>query len=378
MKAVTHVRLVLEDQVLDNHSLIYGDRIAALVPDEQLPATGLEVTDGEGAYLSPGLIDLHIHGRQGADVMDGNRDSLQTIAASVAAQGVTGFLGTTMTMALPAIARAVEAARQWLEAPGPGAELLGLHLEGPFISPRYKGAQNQAHILAPDFDLVAPWLDVVRIVTLAPEAAGALEFIDRLRGKGVVAAIGHSAATCEEALAAFGCGATHITHCFNAMSPLHHRAPGVVGAALGWPFTAELICDDIHVNPVFYQGFLNIKGLDRAIAVTDCMQAGGLPDGAYTLGGQPVEVREGACRLADGTLAGSTLQMNQALKHLGRSTDLTVPQLVRLGSLNPARVLGLEGERGSLAPGKRADFFLHDGAFRVFRTVCGGADIFQA
>lgn len=378
MKAVINARLILADQILDNHALIYNKRIEAIVPAKQLSDfPGISVMDGAGLYLSPGLIDLHIHGLEGVDVMDGSRDSLGTMARAIASQGVTAFVPTTMTAEPAAIESAVAAVREWIKAPGPGAELLGVHLEGPFISRRYKGAQNPEFILNPDFSLVEPWLDVLRIITLAPEATGAEAFIRLVRqNSDAVLAIGHSDATCEEALEAFEAGVSHITHCFNAMSPLHHRAPGVVGAALGWPFSTEIICDDYHVNPVFYQGFLNIKGLDKVIPVTDCMQAGGLPDGSYTLGGQQVLVKDGACRLADGTLAGSTLRLNQALYHLKRRTDLTMPQLVALASRNPAAVLSIEKDRGTLAVGKLADFFLHDEEFNVVKTVGKGEVIF--
>ncbi len=378
MKAVINVKLVLEDQVLNNRILFYDERIEEIVPEQHhKDLSGMDVLNGGGLYLSPGLIDLHIHGLAGVDVMDGTRDSLDIMAKSLASQGVTAFLPTTMTAEPAAISTAVLAVRQWIRNPGPGAELLGVHLEGPFISSRYKGAQNPEFIRTPDYSMVEPWLDVIRIITLAPETEGAEEFIRQIRqNSAVVLSIGHSDATCEQALEAYEAGVRHITHCFNAMSPFHHRAPGVVGAALGWPFTTEIICDDVHVNPVFYQGLLNIKGLEKVIPVTDCMQAGGLPDGSYSLGGQQVTVRDGACRLQDGTLAGSTLRLNQALNNLKRRTNLTLPQLASLASRNPAKVLGVDKDRGTLAIGKLADFFLHDEDFNVMKTVGKGKMIF--
>lgn len=379
MKAVTNTRLVLEDRILDNHILLFEERIEALVPAHELTdLAGLEVLEGGGAYCSPGLVEMHVHGLSGADAMDGSREALGVMAGAIAAQGVTAFVPTTMTAEPEAIGKAVEAIRQWMKAPGPGAELLGVHLEGPFISLKYKGAQNPGYIQNPSYELVQPWLDVTRVITLAPEAEGAGDFIRQIQANSsAVLSIGHSDATCEEALWAYEAGVRHVTHCFNAMSPLHHRQPGVVGAALGWPFTTEIICDDIHVNPVFYQGFLNIKGLEKVVAVTDSMQAGGLPDGVYSLGGQEVIVKEGACRLENGALAGSTLRLNQALYNLKRRTDLTIPQLVALASRNPARVLGIEKDRGTLAVGKLADFFLHDEEFEVMTTIGRGKVIFE-
>ncbi len=379
MKAVTNTRMILEDRILEEHILLYNERIEAIVPNSQISdLSGVELTDGGGGYLSPGLIDIHIHGLAGVDTMDGTREALGTMAGVIGAQGVTAFVPTTMTAEPSAIDRAVSAVRQWRQEPGEGAEILGVHLEGPFISREFKGAQNPAFIKAPDYSLAAPWLDMARIITLAPEAEGAEAFIRRvLETSSVILSIGHSDADLKQALSAYKAGVRHITHCFNAMKPLHHRAPGVVGAALGWPFTTEIICDDVHVDPSFYQGFLNIKGLDRVVLVTDCMQAGGLPDGSYTLGGQAVHVKGGACRLTDGTLAGSTLQLNQALRNVKRTTDLNMPQLVGLASRNPAAVLGILDQRGTIEAGKLADFFLHDEDYNVARTVGRGTVIFE-
>lgn len=379
MKAVTNTRLILEDRILEGYTLIHGEKIEAVIPSDQLSdLSGMEVYDGGGSCLSPGLIDIHIHGLAGADTMDGSRESLRTMAGVIAKQGVTAFVPTTMTAESAAIDRAVSAVRQWQQDPGEGAEILGVHLEGPFISKQFKGAQNPAFIKFPDYKLVAPWLDVARIITLAPEAEGAEEFIRQvLENSSAILSIGHSDADLNKALSAYKAGVRHITHCFNAMKPLHHRAPGVVGAALGWPFSTEIICDDVHVDPGFYQGFLNIKGLDRVVLITDCMQAGCLPEGSYTLGGQAVHVKGGACRLTDGTLAGSTLQLNQALRNVKRATELNMPQLVRLASRNPASVLGILDQRGTLEVGKLADFFLHDEEFNVARTVGRGTVIFE-
>lgn len=379
MKAIVNVRLVLEDQILDNQALIYDHRIEAIAPLDAVSAyKPLEVVDGKGLYLSPGLIDMHIHGIAGADFMDGTVEALGTMAATVASQGVTAFVPTTMTASAATTERAVSTVRQWRLRPGAGAEVLGVHLEGPFISSMYKGAQNPGHIRSPKFSEIEPYLDVVKVITLAPEMPGALDFIAEVkRNSTAVLSIGHSSASCEQALMAYEAGARHITHCFNAMSPFHHRQPGVVGAALGWPFSTEIICDNVHVNPVFYQGFVNIKGLDKVIPITDSIRAGGLPDGCYTLGGQQVAVQEGICRLSDGTLAGSTLKLNESLRNLREHTDLTIPQLVSLASRNPASVLGVEAERGTLAVGKLADFFLHDDAFNVAATTGRGKSIYM-
>lgn len=380
MKAVTGAKLVTAEGILENHILIHDEVIRGIIPKTELSdLCGMAVSEADGRFLSPGFIDIHHHGCFGADVMDGTRAALATIAEALPQFGVTAFLPTTMTQAPAVIAQAVAAVGSWMRQPGSGAEVLGVHLEGPFISPRYRGAQNAAFILKPDYAMVAPWLEAIRLITLAPECLGAQGFIAQVqRHPHVVLAIGHSDATYEEALEAYGWGVRHITHCFNAMSPLHHRAPGVVGAALAWPFTTELICDDHHINPAFYQGFINIKGAERTILVSDCIRAGGLPGGTAHLGGQTVTVSEGICRLSDGTLAGSTLTLNTALDNVRRRTELPLDRLVAMASANPARLLGLEHRKGALAVGLDADCVLHDEDFRVFRTWGRGKIIYEA
>lgn len=380
MKAVTHGKIVLKDEICEGQILIYGNSIEELIPASTVTdLSGMEVIDAQGRYVSPGLIDMHIHGLAGVDVMDGSTDAIGVIARTVPKHGVTAFVPTTMTMAPEVIDRAVKAVRQYMNVEECGAEVLGVHLEGPFISHKFKGAQNAEYIQNPNFKRVENWLDVVKVLTFAPELEGAELFIEEIQKQSdVVLSIGHSDASYEEALKFYEKGVRHITHCFNAMSPLHHRAPGVVGAALAWPFTTEIICDNNHVNPNFYQGFVNIKGVSKTVLITDCMQAGCLPDGEYALGGQNVCVQHGAPRLENGALAGSTLKMHEALRNLKKQTQLKLNEILQMATLNPARVLGVDHRLGSLEVGKDADFFIHNEDFDICCTVGKGNILYKA
>lgn len=399
LKAIRNVDVVTENEVLKDQVVVYGDHIEAIMDScsfegspwrdacETIDAEDISEDNGR-LIMSPGLVDIHIHGYMGVDVMDGNSEALRTISDQVVKNGVTSFLATTMTMGWKQIEGALLNVREWMQNRNAyGAEILGVHLEGPFISETFKGAQDPAYIIRPDFTLIEPWLDVIRLVTFAPETENADAFIEAARKYNeacrdqsdairhyskLALSIGHSAATYEIALSAFKNGVSHITHCFNAMSPLHHRAPGVVGAALAWPFTTEVICDGVHVSPEFFQGLINIKGKDRLVLVTDCMCAGGLGDGEYVLGGQSVVVTDGAPRLENGALAGSVLKMDQGIRNLKKHTDSDPVALAAIGSLNPARVIGVDERKGSLAVGKDADFYIHTDAYDVVMTAVKG------
>lgn len=355
-----------------------ANRADVLAADGRVQEVGVSISaaarkiDGRGKILMPGLIDIHVHGAAGSDAMDANASALSRIARKLPEEGVTSFLATTMTQTEERIKRAVEAAGKYVSADGE-AELLGIHLEGPFLSPEKAGAQNPQHFLAPDHTLFNDWQQVgggkIRIVTLAPELEGAEVFIRALGESGVIASIGHSAATYEQAVAS---GARHMTHLFNQMAPFHHRAPGVVGAALLDPrFRVELIADLVHSHPAAVELAYRQIGAERLILITDAMRAKGLAPGDYELGGQAVSVGPSGARLQSGRLAGSTLAMDQALRNMKQVAGCSLPELVRMGSLNAAEALGLE-RKGRIAPGMDADFVLLSEALEVELTVCRG------
>ena len=381
MKAIVGGRIVLADRVLEGMALLFDSHIRDIVPEGALPE-GPERLDARGGYVLPGFIDVHIHGYLGRDVSEGHEEDLPVIARGLAQRGVTGFLPTTMTLPKPALEKAFGAIRGAMAASKaaswPGAAVLGCHAEGPFISPKKRGAQALENIRAGDADLYLRNADVIRLCTVAPEEPGNLELIRTLREKtDIVVSMGHTAATYQQAVAGIDAGVRHATHLFNAMSRLDHREPGAVGAALlDGRVECELICDTFHVHPSLFQLVARMKG-DKLILITDCLPAGGMPDGSYTLGGQRFTVRGIECRLEDGTIAGSVLSMDRAVRNLLRYTDLSLPQAVAAASLAPARSLGLEGSVGSIEKGKRADLVLADEDLRVRATLLSGREIFR-
>lgn len=373
MKAFIHAKLMLEDRDIEDGYLVFDQRILDVGDMTHFPVDkGIDTIDLKGNILCPGFIDIHIHGCGGADTMDGSQDALETISRHVRKSGVTAFLATTMTMPLRDIYNALDAIRAF-ERPNDGARIIGAHLEGPFIHKAKKGAQNASFIHTPDFNLIKNHLDIIKIITLAPDTEGAFDFINEMKAfPHVRLSIGHTDADFETAENAFKQGVTHVTHCFNAMPPLHHRKPGVIGAIMGGEFTTELIADNVHVHRGLYKGLLRSVGDSHLVLVTDSMQAGGLPNGQYQLGGQWVKVEHDTCTLQDGTLAGSVLTMNQAIKNVVEATGIPLYKAVAFASINPAKVIGLDKDYGSIAIGKLADFTLMTPDYEIINTYIEG------
>lgn len=325
------------------------------------PRSGEEVIHGHGdLYLCPGFLDVHVHGAGGADVMDGKAESLRTISKTLAKTGTTGFLATTMTQTPQAIRKALAAISQVQDLPG--AQILGVHLEGPFINPAAAGAQDPDLVLAPSLaayeNLVAGYENLIRTVTLAPELAGAQDLIRALAKKGINASLGHTQASYDQALAGIRAGANHATHLFNAMTGLHHRQPGTVGAVFDTDITTEAICDEVHVHPAVLRLIYQTKGVDKLLLVTDAMMGCGMPDGDYELGGQPVKLVQGEARLLSGALAGSVLTMIKAIQNVARHSELPLYEIINMASLNPAKLAGYSDRKGQLAPGFDGDLVI--------------------
>lgn len=379
MKAIINGRIVLKDRVVENSALLYSDVIEGIVPADKLPE-GVEIIDAKGGYVAPGLIDLHIHGYLGKDVCDGEEESIRTISKGLLANGVTGYLPTTMTVDMKVIRKALEVCRALKEESRDweGSAILGCHAEGPFISEKKKGAQDPKYILKPDAKFVKEYADIIRIITLAPEEDEDFKAISEIRrDTDVIVSMGHTSADYETAMSSTEAGVRHATHLFNAMTPLAHRAPGVVTAALNSDVSAELIVDTFHVNPVFYNMLWKLKGR-KLCFITDCLPAGGLPEGEYTLGGQKIIYRGIVCRLADGTVAGSILHLNKGVWNVYSNSDIPLYECVNCASLNPATVLGLDSRKGSIEIGKDADIIITDGEFNVQKTVIGGKIRYEA
>ncbi|MDE3137200.1 MAG: N-acetylglucosamine-6-phosphate deacetylase [Acidobacteriota bacterium] len=336
----------------------------------ELPV-GTREYDARAWTLAPGFVDIHIHGAGGHDVMEADPGALARIAETIARYGTTSFVATTVTASPDDTCRSLEALARAAEAPAaadsarPAAELLGIHFEGPFISPTRRGVHPPEWIALPSQELLGRFLaaagSAARILTLAPELDGALDLVDRARSAGLVVALGHTNATYDQAIAAIERGASHAVHVFNAMRPFSHRDTGVIGAVLTRPeVTAEIIADGVHVDAPALEILLAAKKAENVILVSDATAATGMPDGNYRLGTFEVKVKEGVCRDAEGRLAGSTLTLDRAVR---RMVALGVPpaKALRMATLNPARRLGLETRKGVIAPGADADLvFLND------------------
>ena len=380
MKAIVNGKIILKDRILEGYALLYGEVIEGIVPAANVPADA-ELIDAAGGYVSPGLIDLHIHGYLGCDVCDGEEASIRTIAGGLVQNGVTGFLPTTMTVDMVVIRRALEVCRALKEESKTwaGSTILGVHAEGPFISESKKGAQDAKYILKPDAALVKEYADVIRIITLAPETDSDdfAAIREMVRDTDVVVSMGHTSADYDTAMAATTAGVAHATHLFNAMTPLAHRAPGVITAVMNTDVSCELIVDTFHVSPALYDMLWKLKGR-RLCFITDCLPAGGLPYGEYTLGGAKIIYRDIVCRLEDGTVAGSVLHLNKGVWNVYTNSSIPLWECVNGASLNPATVLGLQDSKGSIEVGKDADILITDSEFNVQKTIIGGEIRYEA
>ena len=385
-------KIILEKEILYGKVLLYDDKIIDILDEESFEEDffgedcfdhnrlkkGVNIIDAHGKYVSPGFIDIHIHGSGGKDTMDGEVLDLQIISETIAKSGVTGFLPTTMTMNKEKIYKALDAARIAIENKLSGAKVLGVHMEGPFISEKLKGAQNVNYLAKPDVQIIENYLDIIKIITLAPEEDFQFEFIKNIKEKtNIVVSMGHTNSDYETAMKSIDAGISNATHIFNAMPPFHHRHPGPVGAILNSPITFELIADTIHIHPAVFQILLNAKGKDKMILITDSMRAGFMKDGNWELGGQEVVVENNTARLPDGTLAGSILTLNKAVFNIMANTELEIYEAVALASLNPAKLIHLDQMKGSIKIGKDADLVIFDEKLNVECTILEGKIIYQ-
>lgn len=380
MKCFKNATVYVEGEGLKKCTVSFDERIQSIGAE----CSGEEIQLPEGAIVLPGFIDQHIHGAGGSDGMDGRVEDLKIIAETVAAEGTTGFLATTMTQSKENILKAMQAVKSYREnMPETGARVLGIHLEGPFIAAAHKGAQPLEYVAVPDAAVFDEYNqasgNAIKIVTLAPEVDGAAELIRHLTAKGIVSSIGHTGAKCADIQQAIQAGASNVTHTYNAQTALHHREIGTVGSAMLFDeLNCELIADTIHVSVPAMQLLVKNKPKNRVSLITDAMRAKGIPDGVSELGGQVVYVKNGEARLADGTLAGSVLRMNRALQNMVEKVGVPFLQAVDYATINPAKMLKIDDEAGSVKVGKRADFTVINENYDVLYTVCGGKIIYQA
>jgi N-acetylglucosamine-6-phosphate deacetylase len=348
----------------------------------ELPAGAEEVSASESTAI-PGFVDVHIHGAGGRDVMEADETALSTITGRLAAFGTTSLLATTVTASAHETVRAVEGIAKYIsgqyQTNDARAEILGIHFEGPFLSKARRGVHPAEWLQPPSAELLQRFLHAAsgnaRILTIAPELFGAMPCIDAARSLGMVVSIGHTDATYEQARAAVAHGAHHATHVYNAMRPFTHRDPGVIGAVLTAPeVTAELIADGIHVDEIAMKVLLQAKGAQGVILISDGTSATGMPDGKYMLGGLEVTVSGGVCRNAEGRLAGSTLTLDRALRNIVK-LGIPVGDAVRMLTLNPATLLGIEFKKGALRTGADADIVLLNEGLEIERVWARGTSV---
>lgn len=378
---IENSRVWREDGFVSGHTLVLRDGvIAGLLPEADVACQpGDRQLDGRGACALPGFVDVHIHGSFGFDVMDASPASLTGLCDFLARGGVTSFLATTMTDSAQRIQSALTAVEMF--AARPHTPLLGLHIEGPYLNPDYRGSQPAAHLREPQASEYMPWLDngLVKLITLAPEIAGGESLMRDALAHGATVAIGHSGASYEAAGRYFAGGASQVTHTFNGMPGIHHRQPGFFVAALENPdVTFQIITDGIHVHPAVIRMLARLVGIERVVAITDAMRAAGLGDGEYAVVDGFVTVTKGEARTADGGLAGSTLTMEGALKNMMRFCGLSLEEALPMLTRVPARSIGLYPQKGSLAVGADADVILWDEERGVQATLIGGELVYAA
>ncbi len=379
MKGLKNVKVYIKNVgIVKTNIGIENGRIAYIGNEENIEP--IFETDG---IVVPGFIDEHIHGAGGADAMDGTVEALQTISEFLAREGTTGFLATTMTQSPENITNALKAVKKVREkGEYKGAEVLGVHLEGPFISPKHVGAQPLEYVATPDAELFDKYNEAsgnsIKIVTLAPEVEGGLGLVKHLSNIGVVASVGHTGGKYADVVNAVAAGATNVTHTYNAQTGLHHREAGVVGAAMLLDeLNCEMICDTIHVSVPAIKLVIKNKPHDKYTLITDAMRAKGMPDGKSELGGQEVFVNNGEARLADGTLAGSVLKMNVAVKNLVEKAGVSFTDAIDFATYNPAKNIGVLNERGTIEVGKRADLTVLNSDFEVLYTLVNGKIVYK-
>jgi len=373
MKCIINGKIILRDGLLEGKTILFDEVIRGF---GDLPPEGVEVIDAGGGYVSPGLIDVHCHGFMGWDASHGDLEELRRMSRRAAQFGVTAWLPTTMTLDWPVLEQCFAAIREAqgesLSPEWNGAQVMGCHAEGPFINPKKKGAQAESSIQRPDAEKLRPWTDVIRLMTLAPEMEGALECIRAARAMGITLSMGHTDASYDQAIAGIDAGITHATHTFNAMPPLNHREPGVIGAALSdRRVYCELICDTFHVHPALFTMMAKVAG-DRLVLITDSIPVAGLPDGPHDQLGATVVVDGMRLRFPDGTIAGSALTLDAAVRNFAKHTGLPIWRAANLASLNPARSIGVDDRKGALETDKDADIVIADGDFNVCQTYVRG------
>jgi len=377
MNYILHnVQLVLRNSITPSAKVWISQGKIMKIDTGDLPILegDYELIDGRGNLLVPGMIDVHIHGANGFNMMDGKEESIQEVSRVCASTGCTSFLATSVSSTIEDLLEMIRSVKL-VKGREAGAKIAGIHLEGPYLNPKRKGMQNEKYLRHPDLEEMKMIFEeagsLIKMVTIAPELPGGMELISFLKEQGVIISIAHSDATYEEAKQAFSAGASHVTHCFNGMRPIHHRDPGLIVAAFEEKHVSlQAIVDNVHLHPAIIRLMHSLKGPEGMVLITDALQAMGMGDGNYIFGGHHVTVEGGIARLEDGTLASSTVTMNEALRYTVE-TGISLIDAVQMASTTPATILGLQ-QKGEILSGFDADLVLLDEEFQVQWTMVGG------
>ncbi len=368
MKAIINGKIVLKNEVLENKVLVFGDKILDICNNAPKDA---EIIDAKGNLVTAGFISPHIHGVNGFDTEDGSVDALNSMSEYLLKTGVTSWCPTLATIETEKLDNVLNAVRS-AKAQNRGAKIIGLHLEGIFLSKEKRGAHREDWLKAPDADLIIKNKDIIKLVICAPELDGAIDFIKAVTKEGVRVAVGHSNATYEQTKKAIDAGATDTTHLFNATSPLSHREPGLPGAVLTDDrIYTELICDKFHVHPALYDMIYTLKN-DKLILITDSIRPAGMPDGEYSCGGFTVTKKGFECRLPDGTIAGSIIDLNTGINNVAKNSKIPLHEVVNAATINTATMLNVNDKIGSLDIGKAADIVICDNDFNIIKVFKDG------
>ena len=378
---IDHVKVFTEDKKFtDGGIVIKNGTIEQVYTEGKRPQTEDEVLDGKGMYAIPGLIDLHFHGCKGDDFCDGSRDAIARIAEYEASVGVTAIAPATMTLPVEELEQILRVAAEYKKGPHSKkeADFVGINMEGPFISPAKKGAQDERNIIPCDVKVCERFLKasegLVKFMGIAPEESeNAIVFIEEVKDK-VNVSLAHTNADYDTAMAAFNAGADHAVHLYNAMPAFTHRAPGVIGAVYDSKHVmAEIICDGVHIHPAAVRATFEMMGEDRMILISDSMRAAGMPDGSYTLGGLDVNVVGKRATLAsDGAIAGSVTNLMDCMKTAVKAMNIPLETAVACATINPAKSLGIDAEYGSIRAGKKAHIVLMDQELNVQQVIKDG------
>ena len=383
---IVNSTIITPFQLINGKAIIVEKgKIIEIINEEELNTAtlkGVEIIEAKDKFVVPGYIDIHIHGGGGSDVMDGNYEAINQIAITHSRFGTTAFLPTTMTMSKNKIIRSLRSICKAVEKGTTGAEILGIHLEGPYINPEKKGAQKEEDIKKISIEEFSEFNqasgNLIRLVTIAPEMPGAVDFIRWLNKQEIITSVGHSNATYMQVEEGIQAGLSQVTHLFNAMRGLHHREPGIIGAALVSPeLTVEVIADGIHVHPIVIKIVIEAKGDEKVVLVTDAIRATGINEGIYDLGGQKIIVKQGQARLKTGVLAGSVLTMDKAVKNLVTKVGIPLPKAIQMASFNPAKCIGIDDRKGSLEINKDADIVILNKNLETELTMIAGRVVYR-